>query len=127
FPDCRLEPVAEPELAAIRRQFPGVPEHYLAVLRRIGYGSLGGAFMIYGGPVEPGEIFGPGRAAGLEGRGFFRASLGGTLFGFDTRNDWRLVGVDDHTLEVNPEGAGPVGEFLARWLAEQEGAGPDGV
>ena len=35
FPACRLEPVAEPELAAIRRQFPDVPGHYLEFLRHV--------------------------------------------------------------------------------------------
>jgi hypothetical protein len=117
FPACRLEPVPEPKLAAIRRQHPGVPEHYLEFLRQVGWGSLGGAFMVYGGLVEPYEIFAP-PAADLEGLVFFGDNLAGTVAGFDTRRGWRLVGVDDHTWEVEPLEAQTVGEFLARWLAE---------
>jgi hypothetical protein len=118
FPALRLEPVAEPELTPIRRQYPGVPEHYLAFLRQVGYGSLGGAFMVYSGPVEPDEIFAT-REESLAGIVFFGDTFGGTILGFDTRHGWRLVGVD-HTLEVEPEEARTVGEFLTRWLAEQE-------
>jgi hypothetical protein len=120
FPALRLEPVAEPELTPIRRQYPGVPEHYLAFLRQVGYGSLGGTFMVYGGLVEPDEIFDPSMVADLDGIVFFGDTFGGTILGFDTRHGWRLVRVDDHTLEVEPEEARTVGEFLARRLAEQE-------
>jgi hypothetical protein len=119
FPASLLEPVAEPKLATIRREYPGVPEHYLAFLRKVGYGSLGDWFMIYGGPVKPNEIFDPDTAAGLEGLVFFGDTFGSTIFGFDTREGWRLVGVDHHTLEIDPEEAVTVGEFLARRLADQ--------
>lgn len=118
FPASQLEPVAERALAAIRREYPGVPEHYLAFLREVGYGSLGGWFMVYSGPVEPGEIFDPDTAAGLGGLVFFGDTAGSTIFGFDTREGWRLVGVDHHTLDIDPEEAATVGEFLARRLAE---------
>lgn len=40
FPTSQLEPVAKPELDAICREYPGVPEHYLAFLRDVGYGAL---------------------------------------------------------------------------------------
>jgi hypothetical protein len=119
FPASRLEPVAEPELAAIRRQHPGVPQHYLAFLRQVGYGSLGRSFMVYSGLVESDEIFGA-RSATLDGVVFFGDNFAGTVVGFDTRHGWRLVGVDDHTLEVDPEAARTVGEFIARRVAEQE-------
>jgi hypothetical protein len=119
FPASRLEPVSKPELDALRSQFPGVPEHYLDFLRHVGYGSLRDSFMIYSGLVEPDEIFAT-RAASLEGIVFFGDTFGGTIVGFDTRHGWRLVSVDDHTLEVEPEEARTVGEFLARRLAEQE-------
>jgi len=119
FPEARLQPVAKPELDAIRQRYPGVPESYLAFLRQVGAGSLGGTFMIYDGLVDPDEIF-PMSEVSLDGIAFFGDTYGGTVVGFDTRRDWRLVAVDDHTLEVEPEEARTLGEFIARRLAEQE-------
>jgi hypothetical protein len=92
-----LESVTEPELATIRRQHPGVPEHYLKFLRLIGYGSLGGTFMIYSGLVASDEIFDPDTAAALDGLLFFRDNYSGWVVGFDTHRGWRLVGVDNAT------------------------------
>src|SRR5262249_5130325 len=121
FPTFRLEPVAEPELEAIRREHPGVLPHYLAFLRQVGYGMLGGTLMLYSGLIEPEEIFGT-RAAWLEGIAFFGDFCGETMVGFDTRNGWRLVEVEHHTLEIDSLEERTVGEFLARWLKEQEEA-----
>jgi hypothetical protein len=117
FPASQLEPVAEPALAAIRREYPGVPEHYLAFLREIGCGSLGGWFTVYSGPVEPTDIFGLGNAVELNGLVFFGDVVGSTLFGFDVREGWRLVGVDHHTLEIAPEEAATVAGLLASRLS----------
>jgi hypothetical protein len=122
FPACRLEPVTEPELAAIRRQHPGVPEHYLAFLRHVGYASLGGTFMIYSGTVEPAEIFDPDTAAGMDGLVFFGDNFAGWVVGFDTHCGWRLVGVDNGSPDSEPQNAQTVGEFIARRLAEQDEA-----
>src|SRR5262249_23002357 len=123
LPTSSLEPVAEAELEAIRRGHPGVPSHYLAFLRQVGFGMLGGSLMLYGGLVEPEEIFAT-RAASLEGIAFFGDFCGETIVGFDTRHGWRLVEVEHHTLDIDPLGERTVGEFLARWLAEQEEAEP---
>jgi hypothetical protein len=121
FPNSRLEPVAEPKLAAIRKQYPDVPEHYLAFLRNVGYGSLGDTFMIYSGPVESGEIFDPQTAAGLDGLLFFGDNFAGWVVGFDTRRGWRLVGFDNsYHAEPEPEQARTIGEFIAQRLADQE-------
>ena len=125
FPTSQLEPVAKPELDAISAEYPGVPEHYLAFLRDVGYGALGGSFMVYGGLVDPADIFDPETAARLEGLVFFGDTLGGTIFGFDMREDWRIVGVDDHTLQIDPEEAVTVGDFFTRWLADQAEDDPD--
>lgn len=119
FPDCRLEPVSESGLATIRRLYPGVPEHYLAFLREVGWGSLRGWLMLYSGPVEPDDIFDSDTAAELAGLVFFGDFGGSTILGFDTRASWRLVGVDHHMLDVDPEEAATVGELLTRRLADQ--------
>ena len=119
YPTSHLEPVAKPELDVICRDHSGVPGHYLAFLREVGYGALDGSFMIYGGLVDPDDIFDPDRAAGLAGLVFFGDTFGGTIFGFDTREGWRIVGMDDHTLEIAPDEAVTIGEFFTRWLADQ--------
>jgi hypothetical protein len=122
FPDARLVPAAEAEVASLRQRYPGVPDHYLAFLQQVGYGSLSGSFMLYGGLVGPEEIFDPHMIAGLEGLVFIGDNFSGTLVGFDTRNGWRLVCVDDHTHEVATEEARTVGEFIARRVAEWDDA-----
>ena len=121
FPASRLEPVAEPELAAMRRQFPRVPEHYLEFLRRVGYGSLGDNFMLYSGLCEPDEIFDAHTAVGLAGIVFFGDNFAGWIVGFDTRDGWRLVGFDNSVSpDPDPEEARTVAEFIAARIADCE-------
>ncbi len=117
YPTSRLRPVGPADLAAIRAKYPGVPEHFLEFLRQVGAGGLGdGNFMIYGGLTEPSEVFDPETAGRLEGIVFFGDDLSGWLAGFDTRNGWRLVGVDSASPRPVPEPTGTVAEFFARWI-----------
>lgn len=121
FPTCQLERVAPPELDLIRRRHPDVPDHYLAFLQEVGWGSLCGTFMLYSGLVEPGEIFDPQTAAELDGLIFFGDNFAGWVVGFDTRRDWQLVGFDNsYHAAPEPEQARSIGEFVALRLAEQE-------
>jgi hypothetical protein len=126
FPNHHLEPIGESEVVAIRQRYPDVPEDYLSFLRQVGYGSLGGTFMIYSGPVEPDEIFDPRTAADLPGLLFFGDDFSGRVVGFDTRHGWRLVGVDNGCRESDPEDARTVAEFITRRLADQEGPDTQG-
>src|SRR5262249_4599707 len=120
--------VAESHLEAIRRGHPGVPSHYLAFLRQVGCDLLGGTLMLYSGLVEPEEIFGT-RAESLAGIAFFGDYCGETIVAFDMRQGWRLVEGEHDTWDISAREEGTVGEFLARWLGEQEetepGAAPD--
>jgi hypothetical protein len=126
FPACRLEALAEPELAAISRRFPGVPEHYLEFLRHVGWGSLGDNFMLYSGLVEPDEIFDSETAASLPGLVFFGDNFAGEVVGFDTRDAWRLVGFDNSYLpEPNPQEVKTLGEFIAERIAWCESGEPE--
>jgi hypothetical protein len=126
FPACRLEPVAEPELAAISRRFPGVPEHYLDFLRHVGWGSLVDNFMLYGGLVEPDEIFDAETAAGLAGIVFLGDNFAGEVVGFDTRDGWRLVGFDNSFSPVpDPQEARTLAEFIAERIAYCEPGEPE--
>jgi hypothetical protein len=121
FPASRFEPVAESDLVAIRSKYPSVPEHYLAFLRHVGYGSLGdGNFMVYSGPCEPNEFFPPETAANLEGIIFFGDNFAGWMVGFDTRDGWRIVGVDGTSPETYPEEALTVGDFVAKRIGDRE-------
>lgn len=128
FPTCQLERLIDSELVAIRQQYPNVPDHYLAFLREVGWGSLCGTFMLYSGLVEPGDIFDPQTAAELDGLLFFGDNFAGWVVGFDTRRGWRVVNVDNGHEASEPEQARTLGEFIALRLAEQEaepGASPN--
>jgi hypothetical protein len=121
FPASDFTPVPGPELASIREQYPGVPEHYLAFLRHVGYGSLGDNFMVYSGPVEPDEIFDASTVAELTGIVLIGDNFAGDVIGFDTRDGWRLVRSDiAYSPEPMPEAARTVGQFLAEWLADRD-------
>src|SRR6266852_7267526 len=121
LPASRFTPVSEPELAAIRQRYPGVPEHYLAFLRHVGYGSLGDSnFLVYSGPCEPGDFFDPRTAAGLPGIVFIGDNLAGWMVGFDTRDGWRLVSVDSASPKPDSEKTRTVAEFIAARVGDLE-------
>src|SRR5262249_28220830 len=122
FPTARLTPVGDAEVAAIRSQFPDVPEHYLNFLRHVGWGKLGDNFMLYDGLVQANEIFGSRASADLAGILLLGDNFAGWMVGFDTRNRWRLVGVDSCWLTPEPEQAQTVGEFFAQRASEWESA-----
>jgi hypothetical protein len=122
FPTARLTPLGNAEVAAIRSRFPDVPDHYLNFLRHVGWGPLGDNFMLYGGPVEANEIFGPRTSAELAGILFLGDNLAGWMVGFDTCKGWRLVGVDSFSLTPEPEPARTVGEFFTHRASEWESA-----
>lgn len=119
FPGSRLEMVADSGLAVIREQFPGIPDHYLAFLRNVGWGSLGdGNFMIYSSPCEPDEFFDVQTSEELDGIVFWGDDFAGWMAGFDTRDGWRIVGVDSASPRPYPEEAQTVGAFIARRVAQ---------
>ena len=121
FPASGLQPVAKPELDAIRHRYPNVPAHYLAFLREVGWGSLGPShFMVYGGLCSADELFDPETAERLEGVLFFGDNFAGWVVGFDTHNDWRIVGVDHAAPEPEVEEAQTIGEFIAERIADWE-------
>ena len=122
FPQARLVPVGEEEVAAIRSQFPDAPEHYLEFLRQVGYGSLGDNFMLYSGLCAPDDIFDTETATDLAGVVFLGDNFAGWMVGFDTRNGWQLVGVDSSSLTPEPEPAKTVADFVAQRLSEYESA-----
>jgi hypothetical protein len=121
FPHAQLETLSDSQLAAIREQHRGVPEHYLAFMREVGWGSLGDSFMLYGGLVGPEEIFDPETAAELGGLLLFGDDLSGDVVGFDSRDGWRIVEVWHASLRVHPIAARTISEFITQQLAGWEG------
>ena len=119
FPASRLERLTEVQIAEIRCHYPVVPHHYLDFLRWIGWGSLGSSLMLYSGLCKPGDFFDAEIAVQLFGILFLGDNLGGWMVGFDARQDWRLVGVDCGSLDVEPLGFGSLGEFIAQRVADR--------
>jgi hypothetical protein len=119
FPKSQLTPVSEQHLEAIRARYPDAPESYLAFLREVGWGGIGGSnFMLYDWPCSPSGIFDPVTADELNGVLFFGDDFGGWHAGFDTRDNWRVIGVSSAFPEVRPERDATISEFVARWVAE---------
>ena len=120
YPGTELTRLSEEQLAELRREYPGIPEHYLAYLHQVGYGDV--ALMFYAGPVSPEEIFGSEDAASLEGILFIADDFAGWSLGLDSRNGWRLVGVDSAGPQPMPEEAQTLAEFVGQWITADERA-----
>jgi hypothetical protein len=60
---------------------------------------------------------------------FFGDDFGGWMAGFDSRDDWRLVGVDSASPQPHPQEGQTLEEFIARRVADNQdgepGAPPD--
>jgi hypothetical protein len=119
-PGAELERLTEAQVELVRRGHPGVPDHYLAFLREVGWGSLRSSLMLYSGLIEPGEVFDEETACGLNGLLFFGDDFSGDMVGFDTQNDWRIVRLEHCLLEVMPSDTRTVAEFVADWIADWE-------
>jgi len=125
FPDSRFEQATEQQLEDIRLKFPDAPLHYLEFLQRVGWGSLGDSnFMIYSGLCEPRDFFDERTAGKLRGMLFFGDDFGGWMAGFDTRDGWRLVGVDSASLEPYPEDAQTLAAFISQRIKDNQHAEP---
>jgi hypothetical protein len=120
FPQAQLETLSDEQLAAIRKQHPGVPEHYLAFLRLVGWGSVCSSLMLYDGLVGPEEIFDPETASKLEGIVLFGDNMSGDVVGFEIRDGWRIVEVWHDSLTVHPISARTIGEYIAQKFADWE-------
>lgn len=118
FPESDLTTLDEASIAALRAEHPDVPLHYTDFLSQVGWGSLGGVFMIYSGPCKPSSFFGTNPPAALDGILFVGDDNAGWMIGFDTRNGWRFVGVDSCSRESSPEMADTLAAFIAERLAD---------
>lgn len=124
FPNSRIEPATEEQLAATQRDYPDAPAHYTEFLRRVGWGSLGGGnFMIYSGLVGAAELYDEVTAAELADVVFLGDDFGGWVVGFDTRTGWRLVGVDNGSAP-EPLGHRTMAEFITKRVADAQDTEP---
>lgn len=110
-----LEKVPPPEIRRFRKEHPGIPEDYLAFLQTVGHGTIDSGYKVYGGPISPSFVLGPGSKVEVGALILFGDDFQGSCGGFDAR--WRVV-------EVDPRGEARVvaptfTRFLSRWLAHR--------
>jgi hypothetical protein len=114
-----LKQVDDAGIAKLRDEFPELPPDYFSLLRHCGFGGLlRSRFMLYSGPIDPGEVFGPGdpicqAPMVLVGDDF----SGGHLGYLKTGRGWRLCSFDQmSTVDIVPEDdTSIVRYFLARF------------
>lgn len=88
-----LMPVSETRIAALRKEYPGIPNDFIDFLVEVGAGTLGGGrYHLYDELVGPDDIYGIVED-GLEKVALFGDDLQGFNTGFDTR-DWQVIEVD---------------------------------
>lgn len=87
--------LAATEVDELKRQYPEIPEDYLAFLAEVGFGDLG-ELQLHSGPSSAGSLYSP-LPKHLEQVIVFGDDKQGYCFGFDRANNYRLV-------EVSPNG-----------------------
>lgn len=117
-PCSQLTLLSEAQEAQLPREYPGIPEHYLGYLRRVGWGNVAG-LMFYGGPTSAASVLGAERAAHLQGIVLIADDFAGWSLGFDTLNGWKLVGLDSASPEPLPQSALTLAELVSEWIANQ--------
>jgi hypothetical protein len=90
------------QLAALRTDFPGIPEDYLEYLAEIGWGTFGASlFVVYEGPISPEDMYDPVTAARFKSLWLIGDDYSGYNIAFDTKRSWSIVGIDSANMEVN--------------------------
>lgn len=89
----RLTPIGSEDALNQAAVFGAVPKDYLDFIAQVGFGELGDScFMLYGGPMEPEEVFGTdGRLP--PGLLLLGDDFNGFHVAFDTK-DWSVVEID---------------------------------
>ncbi len=91
----KLKRVSPSAIAQLRISYPQLPSDYIAFLEEIGCGEVGnGAYVIYGGVLEPDEIYDEVTAEELQGVLLFGDDMQGYCSGFATKEDWIIVEID---------------------------------
>jgi hypothetical protein len=122
FPESRLDPLTEEQVAAVKRRHPKVPAQVLEFFKVVGCGSIGPSrYMVYD-LINAVEIFGKGSVANLDGVVLIGDDFAGHHEAYDTKARWRFGTVggsgrfEPHTLYRD------FVEFIERWFVEGETA-----
>ncbi len=96
YPSSSLTTLTLAETWAIATEHPGAPSDYLALLRILGWGSIGsGGFMIYSGPVPASEILGASPEATMSGVVMVGDDFAGGHAAYATdAGQWRFVSIE---------------------------------
>ena len=113
----RLTPLTAEELTKIRARYPDAPDDYLAFVEEIGWGEVQGrTLMLYSGFALPTEVFDAPAAVPLSGLLIFGDDMAGYCFAFNPQEDWRVMGIDSATGDV--EGVShDFGSFIRDWAS----------
>lgn len=96
----KLTPLRPDVLGRLQRQYPDAPPGYLDFLTHVGFGAIGDdSFMLYGGLLEPSELYGQTPPA-LQAVRLLGDDFAGYACGFDTANGWRIVEIDPTSHEA---------------------------
>ena len=86
--------ISPQKAAALRKQFPGIPDEYVAYLREVGWGSFRESqFMVYSGLGTPDDMLGEGAVDWLKKTRVlcFGDNFSGDLAGFLPDKKWAVV------------------------------------
>jgi hypothetical protein len=115
-PFDRLVPLEGPKLADLKEEFEAAPDDYVSFLEEVGFGELGeAAYMLYGGPVSPEEIYGEADQQ-LKGILLFGDDFQGYNTGFETSTG-KIVEIDPTNHQVTPVSL-TFEDFIRRKIAE---------
>ena len=116
LPDSDLTLASDEYINDLLAAFPGLPEEYIGLLQEIGYGSYGKmGFSIYGGPLEPNEIFDSDTANELENYIFVGDDYSGWMIGYEKVQNGYQFREFDHQRPLDLEPTNIV-DFLCKEL-----------
>jgi hypothetical protein len=120
FPESRLDPLTDKQLAAVKKRHPKVPAQVLEFFAVVGCGSIGPSrYMIYD-LIDASEIFGQGSTENLDGIVLIGDDFAGHHEAYDTKGRWRF-GTVGGSGRFQPH---PVYrdflQFIERWFVEDE-------
>jgi hypothetical protein len=91
------------EIGELRTAYPGIPDDYLDYLTEVGWGSFRECqYMVYGGPIDPDEIFGA-QAVAVFGKRIlcFGDNFSGDPGAFLPDEDWKVVEIWHDSLDIH--------------------------
>lgn len=117
-----LIPITATKAAALKNEFPELPESYFNLLTYVGTGTIGAmGFRIYEGPIEAEDIFDPITANELRKYLFLGDDYFGWSIAYDTKETpWKLCLFDHQYLIENSNPYPDIANFLIHELTKTE-------